>query len=331
MCGAGLRFPQSAANPAVPTAQPQVSANAAAKPAAPPPAAAAEPLSGPSFLGLAEQPAPHSDVSYLLEDEPADSHRGRYLILLVMIAALAAAGWHWRGSLLAMAKPAGSGNTEAANTATPGTAPTSSEPAAATNNPVSSPGAPAQPSPQSSPEPSAAPPAASPAPAASTTTPPSLPPASDAPLPSKPPAEAPSSGAADSSASAPPKQPLRAKPSPATKATNSDASASSGGDETDALEAQGEKYLYGNGVSQNCARAQKSLLAAATRYNAKAQSVLGTMYATGHCATRDLPVAYRWFARALRHDPNNSRIQDDLKVLWGQMSAQERQAATQSD
>jgi len=95
------------------------------------------------------------------------------------------------------------------------------------------------------------------------------------------------------------------------------------------LEAAGERYLYGGrGTPPNCAKAQNSLQTAATRGNSKAQTVLGTMYATGHCVGRDLPTAYRWFARALHQDPQNSRISADLQVLWRQMSPQERQLAT---
>jgi hypothetical protein len=93
------------------------------------------------------------------------------------------------------------------------------------------------------------------------------------------------------------------------------------------LELAGERYLYGTGVPQNCARAESSLRTAATHGNSKAETVLGTMYATGHCVGRDLPAAYRWFARALRQDPQNSRISADLQVLWRQMNAQERQLA----
>jgi TPR repeat protein len=93
------------------------------------------------------------------------------------------------------------------------------------------------------------------------------------------------------------------------------------------LEAEGEKYLYGNGVPENCTRARTSLLAAAQRSSAQAESVLGTMYATGHCATRDLPTAYRWFSRSLRKDASNTRIEQDLKVLWNQMTPEERQLA----
>ncbi len=95
----------------------------------------------------------------------------------------------------------------------------------------------------------------------------------------------------------------------------------------DPMEAEGEKYLYGNGVPQDCNRAQRSLLAAAGQSDAKAQSVLGTMYATGHCAPRDLPLAYKWFAKALHQDPNNDRLSQDLRVLWNQMSPDERQLA----
>jgi TPR repeat protein len=98
----------------------------------------------------------------------------------------------------------------------------------------------------------------------------------------------------------------------------------------EALEAQGEDYLYGHGVHADCGRAGKSLLAAAAQSSVKAQSVLGTMYATGHCVTRDVPVAYRWFAKASRQEPRNVRIQRDLEVLWQQMTPEEREAAAKT-
>ena len=97
------------------------------------------------------------------------------------------------------------------------------------------------------------------------------------------------------------------------------------------LLADGEKYLYGTGVPENCSRAQKSLQTAAQHSNPKAQAMLGTMYFTGHCATRDLPTAYRWFARALHGDPGNSRIQQDLEILWKAMTPDERQLATRRE
>ena len=83
------------------------------------------------------------------------------------------------------------------------------------------------------------------------------------------------------------------------------------------------KYLYGNGVEQNCDLAQKNLRRAALS-SAEAESLLGTMYASGRCVARDLPTAYRWYARALHRDPSNQRYQSDLVVLWNQMTPAER-------
>jgi len=96
----------------------------------------------------------------------------------------------------------------------------------------------------------------------------------------------------------------------------------------DSLYLEGQKYLYGGrGVRQNCALAQQNLLAAAKNDNSKAESTLGTMYATGHCVPRDIPLAYRWFARALHADPRNTRLQKDAEIMWNQMTPPERQLA----
>jgi len=93
---------------------------------------------------------------------------------------------------------------------------------------------------------------------------------------------------------------------------------------------EGERYLYGRGVRADCAIAQRDLLIGARQSNPKAQTLLGAMYATGHCVNRDLPSAYRWFAKALHGDPGNSRVQRDLEVLWNQMTPGERQLAMKS-
>ncbi len=98
----------------------------------------------------------------------------------------------------------------------------------------------------------------------------------------------------------------------------------------DALVANAEKYLYGRGVPQNCDRALSSLRPAADRSNTRARTLLGTMYATGHCVPKDLPNAYRWFALASRTSPDNMWVQRNLEMIWREMTPQERQLATRS-
>ncbi len=95
----------------------------------------------------------------------------------------------------------------------------------------------------------------------------------------------------------------------------------------DAALKKGEAYLYGQGVPANCDEATKYLKEASAKSNAKARGVFGTMYATGHCVPRDLPTSYRWFAMALRLDPNNQVLEDDLTAIWNQMTPPERQLA----
>lgn len=100
--------------------------------------------------------------------------------------------------------------------------------------------------------------------------------------------------------------------------------------EGDALFRRGEAYLYGRGVAKNCDQAIKYLKSASDKSHAKARSTFGTMYATGHCVPRDLPTSYRWFALALRVDPNNQILEKDLIAVWNQMTPPERQLATKS-
>ena len=95
-------------------------------------------------------------------------------------------------------------------------------------------------------------------------------------------------------------------------------------DETSRL---AEKYLYGNGVPQDCNRAVTLLRPAADSSNSKAQTLLGAMYATGHCVPRDLPSSYRWFALALRQQPKNIWLEKNLESVWNQMSSSQKQLA----
>jgi hypothetical protein len=330
MCAAELRLPgpgetQPAPAPPRPVPAPTVAAPRVAVAAPKAGEGVSQAVGGPSFLGLKNEPAETRNVSYLLEDEPAPSHTGRNLVLLIVFAGGLAAGWHWRENLVSLVSrfPSNAaGNTQANSSAPAGsdsTSPTAPATGANAGAPVEnqSAGSEAQ------------------APVAQGQTPPTA---------------APASGAADSAQSPDGDQ---SQPSAQSQAADTGGTAKNGdSDETanppspapkspkmktqpaapaisraDELEAEGEKYLYGNGVPENCTRARTSLLAAAQHSNAQAQNVLGTMYATGHCATRDLPTAYRWFSRSLRKDPNNTRIEQDLKVLWNQMTPEERQLA----
>jgi TPR repeat protein len=89
----------------------------------------------------------------------------------------------------------------------------------------------------------------------------------------------------------------------------------------------GEQYLYGRGVPQNCERGLHYVKPAADQSNAKAMITMGALYATGHCISRDLPTAYRYFALALRLDPDNGPLRQNAEMVWKQMTAEERKQA----
>jgi TPR repeat protein len=90
---------------------------------------------------------------------------------------------------------------------------------------------------------------------------------------------------------------------------------------------EAQKYLYGRGVPQNCERGMRLLKPAADQANPKAMIEMGALYSAGLCTPHDLPTAYRWFALALRKDPDNQSVQTDLSKLWGEMTQAERQLA----
>ena len=350
MCAAELRLPSATGGPPAPASPPSPRVSSATAPpyvapkykeAVPRPREKKEvvrqQVSGPSFLGLGSEPAEDKGFSYLLEDE-TPTHRGRNLIVILLLAGAAAAGWHWRRDLRGVAerflnspppaaKAGGSDNQDPAASApaaadsASGAAPASSANTGTAAEKTSA-GADAQAPAAQTPPPAAAPVGAAASGTADSTQPG---PADQSPSPSTAGDAAATAAAAkpDDSEETPTAPPAHARKSDMTRAQRAAASAS----QTDDLEAQGEKYLYGNGVPENCGRARTNLLAAAQHSNAQAESVLGTMYATGHCATRDLPTAYRWFGRSLRQDPKNSRIEQDLRVLWNQMTPEERQLA----
>jgi len=297
-------------------------------------------VSGPSFLGLADEPT--RNVDYLLEDEPRSGHGRVFVALFLLLVCGALLVWHWRrdGYPWAAVRATRAALSRAPAASSPAATSTSPAQPAATTTPQEehTPVAPEetevaqqQPVPESQAANTAG---AAPQTKASDSTP-AQPGGSSGAAKSAPP-QSTEPAAKPEEASAGGTQPAVKEKTAAPAASISTSPKVKSAPEApsttyeDQLVAEGEKYLYGNGVPRNCDRAQKSFLAAAQRSNAKAESMLGAMYATGHCVTRDLPVAYRWFARALHQDPGNTRFARDLEILWKQMTAEERQIAVRS-
>ena len=133
----------------------------------------------------------------------------------------------------------------------------------------------------------------------------------------------------DSKTEAPAEPPERASAgTPARKSGAVPASKPTPAIPSDSVVIDAEKYIYGRGgVAQDCDRGLKMLRTSAYQSNAKAMISLGALYSTGLCAPRDLPTAYRWFAVALRKDPDNPALQQNLQKLWSQMTQPERNLA----
>jgi hypothetical protein len=320
-------------------------------------------VSGPSFLGLGDEPA--RDLDYLLEDEePTSGHKSMSIFFLLLLAAVIYAGWRWRAEIYpratdalhrveAIIAPSTSTNSSSQT-------PTEPPPASTTDSHTITPQDEHSATAPEKTDAAKQPPAAETQASSSTAAAPSAPastaaassaPASTPPGSSEPASQTKAAGSAESkSTDSSNAQESTAKPDEAESETETaptknskpraaipkspkrDIQPATSSDISDEkLVADGEKYLYGTGVPENCGRAQKSLQTAAQHSNPKAQAMLGTMYFTGHCATRDLPTAYRWFARALHGDPGNSRLQQDLEILWKAMTPDERQLATRRE
>jgi hypothetical protein len=323
-------------------------------------------ISGPSFLGLSDPPSsrkraslstdPHSrsgNLDYLLEDE--EEHRGGagkfFLILLALALAVGFGYLRWKNQglpwlHLSPSKPAATAqNSDTTDTSSPATAPSSDANAPAAASPAPSTttpsqptaqGAAQQPAPDSSsataapaaanpmPAPDAGNPSAAAAPATGDTTKASsdasnASPDSAAAAPAdaaKEPAKESAPEAADTAPSPKPKKPAPApKPHAGVSSTPSDPVS------------EAQRYIYGRGVTQDCERGMRLLKPAAAQANPKAMIEMGALYSAGLCTPHDLPTAYRWFAMALRKEPDNQAIQTDLQKLWSEMTQPERQLA----
>jgi hypothetical protein len=306
-------------------------------------------------LSIDPRSAPSSrSLDYLLEDEEPRGGGWKFVLILLALALAVGFGYlRWKhqglGWVISGTKSAlrYTQTSEPADSSVP---PPSSSGTASNSPPAANPTAPAGSPPppvDSTATPSSPPPAsANPAPGAATsaapapaTNPPSSPAApppkpetsatGDAPkADSSPAAASESTGAKDSSPDAsdasPDAAPEKPKDVPVKPAAKPAAPVRPA---TADPVAEAQKYLYGRGARQDCERGIRILKPAAAQSNSKAMIEMGALYSAGLCTPRDLPTAYRWFALALRKDPDNQAVQTDLKKLWGEMTQPERQLA----
>jgi len=303
---------------------------------------------------------PASNVDYLLQDDEQEEQRGggagKFILILLALALAVGLGYlrwkkqgfGWLGS--GASKPAATAQTSGATqpdsttpsstTSAPAALPTDAPPEIATSAPAVTPG----PTPATdSPTPAGSPAASNPTPNTATGTAPAnaAPAAATAPAPSGA-ASPPDGTAAPPAPAAKPPAPAAKPLSPAKLDASSPASAESNqmadappAKPTAAVTplpkvdpvAEAQKYIYGRGVPQNCDRGLRLLKPAADQANPKAMIEMGALYSAGLCTPHDLPTAYRWFALALRKDPDNQSVKADLEKLWGEMTQAERQLA----
>lgn len=304
------------------------------------PAASSPSLGGPSFLGLSG-PTEDGSFTYLLEDEEPRSHTGRRILLLLLAVAVGVAAWQWRsvsdfvivtvmpylqGAVAPAAKAPATAGPDATTPGSDTAQPTSTEVAEAppaANAPGAAPGA-SQDSAQTA---SANPPA-------------SQDQATHAGAPNSPEQaqaqEDQQKKQAETANAGTPATPARSArkahtPPPAksprlAKEEEAEPAAAPAQDrESDNLLATGEKYLYGRGAPKDCQRALVYMRAAAEKDNAGALSHLGGMYSTGECVPLDRTKAYGFFSRALHLDRSNTYLEQNLTILWREMSDAERQ------
>ena len=306
-------------------------------------------------LSIDPRSAPSSrSLDYLLEDEEPRGGGWKFILILLALALAVGFGYlRWKhqglGWVISGTKSAlrSTQTSEPADSSVPaqsssGTA-SASPPAASSTAPAGSPPPPADSTATpSSPAPASANPApgaatsAAPAPATNSPSSPAAPP----PKPEtsatgeepksdlSPPAATESSVAKDSSPEAsdasPDAAPEKPKDVPVKPAAKPAATVRPA---TADPVAEAQKYLYGRGARQDCERGIRILKPAAAQSNSKAMIEMGALYSAGLCTPRDLPTAYRWFALALRKDPENQAVQMDLRKLWGEMTQPERQLA----
>ncbi|MEO6119181.1 MAG: hypothetical protein ABIP12_00720, partial [Terriglobales bacterium] len=253
-------------------------------------------ISGPSFLGLSDEPESSSAASdtpseYLLDDEQESSSTARSYVALGLILLLGVLLYKQWGPVSA----AGRDLIQSAKAATSSTAVPTRQPEIAAKEPIKGSvyhGLEEDTKPQSDNAPveeattekatadaalkdaTAAAAAAAPAEEAKAASKATTSPAADAEPEEA--AEKVVLGGASRETPVAAKTDTRAKNTPATTPVYDDS-------EVDLA----QKYLQGRGVAQDCNRGVSLLRSAAAQSNPKAQIKLGALYATGHCVTQD--------------------------------------------
>jgi hypothetical protein len=250
-------------------------------------------ISGPSFLGLGDEP-PNAD--YLLEDERSSGGVLRRLVLIAIIAAIAGLVFlGWRSGYLAYPK---SSSQPARPVASPSPQKESTDSSNATEP------AKPDPPPAAAASPSDAEKAAPTAGAASSTA-------------TKAASTEDKAGKSDDNSAA-----------AASRKAQPVEDAPSGSRHPSALLLKAQQYLQGKGVRQNCEQGLMYLKAATEKNEPAAAVQMGALYASGHCVQRDQVAAYRWFNSAHELDPANPWIQTNLDQLWAEMTPQQRKEIT---
>ncbi len=287
-------------------------------------------VGGPSFLGLSSSESGGSGYSYLFQEEEERSHKGAWVLLLLLLALGGALYAKWqpiRDYVLTTAimhsqqpKPVQQDNSSN-QPATPASQPTTT---VATSDPQSPPSITTDTTTNNTnnkdtanakealPDGDKAP--------GNEATASSKPAAAQAQPPKATAKQEPNAGdeaSADEETPAPDEE----KPASARKAR------APSGNEGSELVNSGEKYLYGRGVARNCNQAVSYFNAAAAKQNPQAFSHLGALYATGECVPMDRATAYAWFRRAYAKEPSNHYFEQNLTMLWREMTPGEKQRA----
>lgn len=277
---------------------------------------------GPSFLGLGE-----TSNNYLLEDDakPRRSY-GRFITLLILLAAVAAVGWNW-DKIKQAATSARDQSVVGAPSAQPAATPApsadglpvgSGQPPAAPGSDTQAGGTQAQPAGKDSAAPSDNGPAKgadqqpqSDNAADDNATDDNAAPASDS-------KSAPD--AAPAATTAPKKH--AARQVPRNDKQEERIAATNPADQSVKV---ADRYLYGTeGVSQDCGRAMSILNGAAGKGSFEAATKLGVLYATGTCVPFDRVRAYNWYTTASRSN-DSAWLERNKSMLWSQMSDAEKQ------